>query len=33
MTLAGQVCAKTSVSGLYDCAGKAAALRAAANAS
>jgi hypothetical protein len=31
MTLAGQVCAKTSVSGLYDCAGKAAALRSAAN--
>jgi hypothetical protein len=33
MTIAAQACTKTSVSGLYDCAGKAAALRTAAKAS
>jgi 4-amino-4-deoxy-L-arabinose transferase-like glycosyltransferase len=33
MTIATQACTKTSVSGLYDCAGKASALRATANAS
>jgi hypothetical protein len=33
MTVVTQACAKTNVSGLYDCAGQAAALRAAANAS
>jgi hypothetical protein len=33
MTLVTRACAPTSTSGLYDCAGKAAALRAAAKAS